>query len=134
MGASHGRRVNGHGHGSGTFNTFFGTVIGAPPVPPLPEGLKRTNLDRSIDRERADLALDREGPGSSESGSSQSHSTAPLRNPRGPVGESRGFSSGMGTLRPGSSSLRGVPGALALGRHREEEDEESARTREELDL
>ncbi|BEJ17791.1 hypothetical protein CspHIS471_0700590 [Cutaneotrichosporon sp. HIS471] len=138
MGASHGRRLNGHGHGSGTFNTFFGTVIGAPPVPPLPEGLKRTNLDRSIDRsidrERADLALDREGPGSSESGSSQSHNTVPLRNPRGPVGESRGFSSGMGTLRPGSSSLRGVPGAQALGRHREEDDEENARTREELDL
>lgn len=153
MGASHGRRLNGHGHGSGTFNTFFGTVIGAPPVPPLPEGLKRTNLDRSIERnaERAaergvdrgvdrgadrgiDLVVDRDGPASSsESGSSQSHGTAPLRNPRGPVGESRGFASGMG-LRPVSNSLRGVPGALALGRHREEEDEEGARTREELDL
>lgn len=140
MGASHGRRLNGHGHSSGTFNTFFGTVIGAPPVPPLPEGLKRTNLDRSIDRgvdrgdRGMDLALDRDGPASSsESGSSQSHGTAPLRNPRGPVGESRGFASGMG-LRPVSSSLRGVPGALALGRHREEEDEEGARTREELDL
>jgi hypothetical protein len=105
MGAAHGRRLNGHGIGSGNFNSFFGAPVGAPPMPPLPHTLS-------------------DGPGDAGS--------QPLRNPRGPVGESRGFG---GMLRPVSSSLRGVPGALALGRCLSEEDElENARTREELDL
>lgn len=111
MGASHGRRLNGHGLGSGTFNSFFGTPVGAPPVPPLPASLP---------------------DGTSLTGESSSQ---PLRNPRGPIGESRGFASGA--IRPISSSLRGVPGALALGRRVSEEDEHdsaTSRTREELDL
>ena len=103
MGAAHGRRLNGHGIGSGTFNSFFGAPVGAPPMPPLPLSLS-------------------EGSGGEGS--------QPLRNPRGPVGESRGFG---GMMRPVSSSLRGVPGALALGRRLSEEDEQD-RTREELDL
>ncbi|KAL1412975.1 Peptidyl-prolyl cis-trans isomerase pin4 [Vanrija albida] len=109
MGASHGRRLNGHGLGSGTFNSFFGTPVGAPPVPPLPASLP--------------------------DGTSLESSSQPLRNPRGPIGESRGFASGA--IRPISSSLRGVPGALALGRRVSEEDEHdsaTSRTREELDL
>jgi RNA recognition motif-containing protein len=102
MGAAHGRRLNlnVHGLGSGTFNSFFGASVGAPPLPPLPHSL----------------------------GDNGDASSQPLRNPRGPVGESRGF------MRPVSSSLRGVPGALALGHRLTEEDEDSARSRETLDL
>lgn len=109
MGASHGRRLL----GSGTFNSFFGAPVGAPPVPPLPASLSDLHGD---------------------SGSQ------PLRNPRGPVGESRGFSSG--TFPRVASSLRGVPGSLALprdtlGRRLSEEDEQDssrANAREELDI
>lgn len=104
MGASHGRRMNGHGIGSGTFNTFFGTVIGAPPVPPIPSSYERS--ERSERSERNE----------------ENTSSLPMRNPRGPVGDNRGF---LG-MRAGSSSLRGVPGALgaSLGRGVEEESKE----------
>lgn len=121
MGASHGRRLNGHGLGSGTFNSFFGAPVGAPPVPPLPASL-------------SDLRDSRDSSGGGVGGDRTAGDTGslPMRNPRGPVGESRGFA---GMLRPVSSSLRGVPGALGLGRRLSEEDEyEGARTREELDL
>lgn len=113
MGATHGRRLN--GVGSGTFNTFFGTVIGAPPVPPLPSDVR----DRRM--------VGDEGPGSSESGSS--HGSQPLRNPRGPIGDNRGFAS----MRAGSSSLRGVPGSV-VGRRVSEVGEYDGARSEELDL
>ncbi|KAK4689599.1 hypothetical protein P7C73_g516, partial [Tremellales sp. Uapishka_1] len=114
MGPSAGRRVN--GLGSGTFNSLFGAPVGGvPPVPPLPSGL---------------------GQDSPSSSGDLGSSSAPLRNPRGPAGESRGFGGG---LRPSASGGLGRIGA-ALGRRVSEEDEdeypvqEATRTRESLEL
>ncbi|KAK8845603.1 hypothetical protein IAR55_006319 [Kwoniella newhampshirensis] len=107
MGAAQGRRANGHsnGFGSGSFNHLFGSPIGdIPPVPPLPTGLSLHNKASSISNN---------GP---LPDNSDSLSTQPMRNPRGPAGESRGFG---GTLRPSASR-----GMMGIGRRVSEEDED----------
>jgi len=108
MGAVQGRRT---GTGSGGFNTFFSSPFGdIPPVPPLPSGLG--------------LHSSRNGNvnGTSPDGLGSDPVSAPLRNPRGPAGESRGF-----------SRARGI-----IGRRVSEEDEEeqvdNLRTTDSLEL
>ena len=109
MGAAQGRRANAT---TGTFNSFFGASIGdIPPVPPLPSGLG--------------LHSARNGNATSPDGLVPDPVSAPLRNPRGPAGESRGF-----------ARTRGV-----IGRRVSEEDEEDeedqadfTRSRESLDV
>jgi RNA recognition motif-containing protein len=164
MGAAQGRRANG-GFGSGNFNSFFGGAIGGspdiPPVPPLPSGLglhargNSVNITSSTATASSGLSNgtgNGNGNGSPEGSESAQVNGAgvgtggaggPLRNPRGPAGESRGFG---GTLRPSASAvLRGsAPMVGAIGRRVSEEDEDAAveaafeaegmRTRESLDL
>ncbi|WRT63791.1 uncharacterized protein IL334_000716 [Kwoniella shivajii] len=113
MGAAQGRRAVGHnnGFGSGSFNSLFGAPIGdIPPVPPLPSGLGLHSKGHSISSFN--------GNGNSNGASDpmgEMLSSQPLRNPRGPAGESRGFG---GTLRPSAS--RG----MMIGRRVSEEDED----------
>ncbi|RSH82813.1 hypothetical protein EHS25_005803 [Saitozyma podzolica] len=163
MGAAQGRRANG-GFGSGNFNSFFGGAIGGspdiPPVPPLPSGLglhargNSVNITSSTASSSAlsngsgtgngiGNGIGNGSPEGSDSAQVNGAGTGPLRNPRGPAGESRGFG---GTLRPSASAvLRGsAPMAGAIGRRVSEEDEDAAveaafeaegmRTRESLDL
>jgi RNA recognition motif-containing protein len=111
MGASSGRRAN--GLGSGNFNGYFGSPVdGAPPVPPLPAGLglHASKSSSSVTGTSPDN-LDGRDPGS-----------APLRNPRGPAGDARGFalrSSASGVLR----SQANGPGGFGRTLTEEEEDE-----------
>lgn len=127
MGAAQGRKANG-GFGSGNFGHFFGAD--APPVPPLPQGM---NLHR-----RSQPSLNGSTSASASASSPPDESLAqpqPLRNPRGPSGESRGF--GLRTSQ--STILRGSNGVGVIGRRVEEEGEdnqpqEPMRTRESLDL
>jgi len=87
MGAAQGRRT-----GAGAFNTFFGAPIGdIPPVPPLPSSLGLRNGTSP------DGMGSGSGPGSGAGPGADGVST-PLRNPRGPAGESRGFTRGRGVI------------------------------------
>ncbi|WWC85854.1 uncharacterized protein L201_000721 [Kwoniella dendrophila CBS 6074] len=105
MGAAQGRRAfgqnnqngNGLNSGSGSFNSLFGSSIGdIPPVPPLPSGLGFHSKGHSISSFNSpSSATDPMGEMLSSS------SSQPLRNPRGPAGESRGFG---GTLRPNNNN------------------------------
>lgn len=122
MGASQGRKANG-GFGSGNYHHLFGAD--APPVPPIPTGYvsHRTSVP-SLN-------------GSASSPPDESlNQPLPLRNPRGPNGESRGF----GQLRSSQSTiLRGPNGSAGvIGRRVEEESEdgevETMRTRESLEI
>ncbi|WWD22550.1 hypothetical protein CI109_107043 [Kwoniella shandongensis] len=116
MGAAQGRRANGHsnGFGSGSFSQMFGSPFGdIPPVPPLPSGLSLHNKASSISANGS--SPDNNGPSSAAS-AGDSISTQPLRNPRGPAGESRGFG---GTLRPSASR-----GMMGIGRRVSEEEED----------
>ncbi|WVQ93607.1 hypothetical protein IAU59_000682 [Kwoniella sp. CBS 9459] len=111
MGAAQGRRAAGHsnGFGSGSFNSLFGAPIGdVPPVPPMPSGLGFHSKGHSISTT----------PNGLSDPMSDLVQSQPLRNPRGPAGESRGFG---GTLRPSAS--RGMMG-MGMGRRVSEEDEE----------
>jgi hypothetical protein len=123
MGAAHGRK----NFGSGNFGHFFGSD--APPVPPIPTGM---NLHR-----QSVPSLNGSASASASASSPTDDNLAqpqPLRNPRGPSGESRGF--GLRTSQ--STILRGSNGAGVIGRRVEEESEdsqgESTRTRESLDI
>ncbi|WWC66794.1 uncharacterized protein I206_100700 [Kwoniella pini CBS 10737] len=121
MGAAGGRRAFGNGNGnvangfnsgSGSFNNLFGSSIGdIPPVPPLPSGLGLHSKGHSIS------SFSTIGAGTSDP-MGEMLSSQPLRNPRGPAGESRGFG---GTLR--SSGNRTGTGGI-MGRRVSEEDEE----------
>ncbi|WWC58173.1 uncharacterized protein I303_100709 [Kwoniella dejecticola CBS 10117] len=123
MGASAGRRafgggngsgINGFNSGSGSFNNLFGSSIGdVPPVPPLPSGLGLHSKGHSIS------SFSNPTTGAAIGGADpmgEMLSSQPLRNPRGPAGESRGFG---GTLRPSASRTGGI-----MGRRVSEEDEE----------
>ncbi|EIW73371.1 hypothetical protein TREMEDRAFT_70956 [Tremella mesenterica DSM 1558] len=123
MGAAHGRRANGTSGGSGSFNSLFGNSLDIPPVPPLPSGLGlQRNSMPSMHGAMYASSVSTNGTGESEV------TNAPLRNPRGPAGDARGFQ----TLRPSASGI--LRGGLS-GRVSEEEEEiERARTRESLDI
>lgn len=117
MGASQSR-----GFSSGNYNHLFGAD--APPVPPLPNGYitHRTSVP-SLN-----------GSASSPPDDSQQQHQ-PLRNPRGPNGESRGF--GLRTTQ--STVFRSNNGSAGvIGRRVEEESEdgemEAMRTRESLEI
>jgi RNA recognition motif-containing protein len=117
MGAAQGRK---NGFGSGNFGHFFSQD--APPVPPLPANmnLHRTSVP-SLNGASSPVDGDLAQP-------------QPLRNPRGPSGESRGF--GLRTSQ--STILRGSNGAGVIGRRVEEESDdgqiEGTRTRESLEI
>ncbi|ORY29307.1 hypothetical protein BCR39DRAFT_559113 [Naematelia encephala] len=122
MGAAGGRRAN--GFGSGNFNGMFGSPIDAPPVPPLPSGLALHGNRSNVSQNGSASSPPEQDVGGSTS--------APLRNPRGPAGESRGFQSGGGLRNSASAVLRG-----AIARRvseEEEEEEEGIRTRESLEI
>lgn len=120
MGASQSRKAN--GFGSGNYHHLFGGD--APPVPPMPTGYitHRTSVP-SLN-------------GSASSPPDDSlNQPQPLRNPRGPNGESRGF--GLRTTQ--STIFRGSNGSAGvIGRRVEEESEdgevETMRTRESLEI
>ena len=121
MGAAQGRK---NGFGSGNFGHFFGAD--APPVPPLPAGMNASN---NMHRQSVPSLN-----GSASSPPDDLAQPQPLRNPRGPSGESRGF--GLRTTQ--STIFRGNSGAGVIGRRVDEESEESqgesARTRESLEI
>lgn len=139
MGASTGRRTN--GFGSGNFNSFFGAPVDAPPVPPIPAGLGMHASRHSFSSNGAGTSPD-----------NADLAAAPLRNPRGPAGDARGFvpgtslrSSASGILRggsAGSNGLGGFDGRLQEEDEREDDGEiedreaiiESLRTRESVDI
>ena len=118
MGASSGRRAN--GLGSGNFNGYFGSPVdGAPPVPPLPAGLglHASKSSSSVTGASPDnLNVDGRDPGSAP---------APMRNPRGPAGDARGFA-----IRSGASgfarSQQNGPGGFGRALNEEEEEEYEA--------
>ncbi|WWC99192.1 hypothetical protein V866_006087 [Kwoniella sp. B9012] len=111
MGAAHGRRTIGQGQASGSFNGLFGDVI--PPVPSLPSGLGMHSKGHSISSfGNSNGASDPMG---------EMLSSQPLRNPRGPAGESRGFG-GVGGFRPTSNASN--RSNIMMGRRVSEEDEE----------
>jgi hypothetical protein len=139
MGAAQGRKA----FGSGNFGHFFGAD--APPVPAFPQGMN--NLHR---QSQQSLNGGGNGNGNANGNGTSSHSASsppdeslaqpqPLRNPRGPTGESRGFglrTSQSTNFRSGNGNGNGVG---VIGRRVEEESEdnqpiESMRTRESLDL
>lgn len=138
MGASQARKANGSGNfGSGNYHHLFGAD--APPVPPLPTGynMHRTSVP-SLSSASASAASASTSPPADDSLSQ------PLRNPRGPNGESRGFGGGAGalphTLRATQSTVfRPTNGSAGvIGRRVEEESEdgeiETMRTRESIDI
>ena len=164
MGAAQGRRANGQGLGSGTFNSFFGSPIDAiPPVPPIPSGYSGSNHGSpllpngpqqghhpksSLGGMSANGMMYGSGMSvNSGSPDSQDLSAAPLRNPRGPAGEGRGFGGGgsgaglrnsvSGILKPSSNGL----GAIGSKRMYDDDQDqlgqdevERPRTRESLEL
>ena len=122
MGPSAGRRAN--GLGSGNFNSFFGSPVdGIPPVPPMPAGMSMHGSKSSIS--------------SSPPDSSDPNGAAPMRNPRGPAGDTRGFG---GVRNSASGMLRGQGGNMGVRLSEEEEEDEedvvgeSMRTRESLEI
>lgn len=125
MGPSAGRRAN--GLGSGNFNSYFGAPVdGIPPVPPMPAGMSMHGSKSSIS--------------SSPPDNGDPNGAAPMRNPRGPAGDTRGF----GGLRTSASGMlrNQAGGGSGLNRRLSEEDEEdeddvvgeSMRTRESLEI
>lgn len=108
MGASSGRRAN--GLGSGNFNQFFGSPVdGVPPVPPIPAGL---GLHASRHSVSSNSGTSPDNANTGESGA------APMRNPRGPAGDTRGFTPaprGAGILRGGSAGSNGLSGSAGAG-------------------
>lgn len=178
MGAAQGRRAGMNGLGSGSFNGLFGSPLDAPPVPPIPSaygnqgsyshshmngmhsGPSPISGNNNLHRTSApslngsNLSTVSSSPPNSnlDGGEGMLAQPQPVRNPRGPAGESRGFGlrtsasqSTIGGMRGGGS------GAGVIGRRVEEEEEEldgaaggagggggggmeGSRTRESLDI
>ncbi|KAL7418676.1 Peptidyl-prolyl cis-trans isomerase pin4 [Cryptotrichosporon argae] len=153
MGATGGRRANGLGsgtfgyfgtssHGSGNSNGNASSAV--PPVPPLPAHLGGPGSASSSTSPDASAPSPAAAPGAAAAADAQPQ---PLRNPRGPVGEGRGFGNigtgSLGNLRlaPAHSHAHAhahaqlrTAASMQLGRRVSEEDEEEPRTREEIDL